>query len=286
MTIAQAYRLLVQALVPDFGEREAKSLARIVFEDGFGIRQLGRTEVLAPHQRNRLRDIQSRLLRGEPVQYILGRTQFYGLELQISPDVLIPRPETEELVHWILEEIRRGRIGPHSVALDVGTGSGCIAIALGHQVPTMDLWALDVSDQALRIARENAQRHGVSLQLVEADVLDPKRLDALPELDLIVSNPPYIPWSERGLMGNNVRAYEPPQALLVPDEDPLLFYRAITQLACRKLAEGGWLFFELNEHFAEPVKNLLRQAGFQDIDLRADMQGKWRMSVARKTHPA
>lgn len=280
MTVAQAYHQLWEALITRYDEGEARSIARIVFEDEFGVTNVQRRDHLAPYQLMRLSRIQSRLLNDEPLQYVLGQADFYGLKLQVDEHVLIPRQETEELVHWILETIREEKKGTGRV-LDIGTGSGCIPIALKKEAPGLEVHALDISEEALRVARANRDRYGVSLHLHHLDILDEGAWPGLPVFDLIVSNPPYIPEGEAHLVPDNVKRYEPRRALFVDDADPLLFYRSITAFAGRRLLPGGWLFFEVNEYRAGEVVALLQAAGLEQVELRKDMNGKERMVRGR-----
>lgn len=280
MTVAQAYHQLWEALITRYEEGEARSIARIVFADEFGVTNVQRRDHLAPYQLMRLSRIQSRLLDDEPVQYVLGQADFYGLKLQVDEHVLIPRQETEELVHWILETIREERKGTGRV-LDIGTGSGCIPIALKKEAPGLEVHALDVSEEALRLARANSTRYDISLDLHHLNILDEGAWSRLPAFDLIVSNPPYIPEEEAHLVPDNVQRYEPRRALFVDDDDPLLFYRRITAFAGQHLLPGGWLFFEVNEYRAGGVVALLQAAGMEQVELRKDMNGKERMVRGR-----
>jgi len=282
MTIAQAYHQLWEALITRYDDREARSIARIVFEDEFGVTNVLRRDQLAPYQLMRLSRIQSRLLNNEPLQYVLGQADFYGLQLQVNEHVLIPRQETEELVHWILETMGGAATDPAWQVLDVGTGSGCIAIALKKEAPTLKVHALDHSEKALEVARANSERYSAALQLHQLDILDAGGWSRLPSFDLIVSNPPYIPEEEAHLVPDNVKRYEPRRALFVDDADPLLFYRTITAFAGRRLLPGGWLFFEVNEYRAGAVVALLQAAGMEPVELRRDMNGKERMVRGRK----
>ncbi len=280
MTFAQAYHQLWEALITRYEEGEARSIARIVFEDEFGVTNVQRRDHLAPYQLMRLSRIQSRLLNDEPVQYVLGHADFYGLKLQVDEHVLIPRQETEELVQWILATAREAKKGACR-ALDIGTGSGCIPIALKKEAPGLEVHALDVSEEALRVARANGERYGASLHWHQLNILDESAWSRLPAFDLIVSNPPYIPEEEAHLIPDNVKKYEPRRALFVDDDDPLLFYRVITEFAGQHLLPGGWLFFEVNEYHAGGVVALLQAAGLEQVELRKDMNGKERMVRGR-----
>ncbi len=279
MSIRQKYQQLVELLLPVFGSREAASQARIVFEDAFAIHLL-QDERPFPESHARVFDeIAARLVKGEPVQYVLGQCRFLELDLMISPAVLIPRPETEELVHWMIEDLEgRGRLQ----LLDIGTGSGCIALSLKKHLPAVQVSAIDISMAALAIARQNAQRHQCEVQFLQLDVLDETKWPAIAEMDVIVSNPPYIAQAEHELLPEQVLRYEPAEALFVEQDDPLLFYKRIAELARRKLARGGALYFETSEFNAKQVVAHLEEQRFERIMLRKDMQGKDRMIRANR----
>ncbi len=279
MTIENAHRNLITALIPEFGKGEARQMARIVFEDVFSITNFLRKEELTPAQLAELEAIQTRLLTHEPVQYVVGMTYFFDLKFKVDSAVLIPRPETEELVEWILAD--------HATQinlriLDIGTGSGCIPITLKAKAPNYQVAALDVSSEALVVAKENAQLNGVEVHFQKLDILKKENWDQLPSYEIIVSNPPYIPMEERKLMAANVLEHEPEIALFVADKDPLIFYRTIAEFAKRHLVAGGWLYFETNEYNATEVEAICFKAGFFDIEKRKDLQGKDRMVKARQ----
>lgn len=214
-----------------------------------------------------------------PIQYITGETLFYGLHFCVTKNTLIPRPETEELVDWIINTNCKLEI-PIRV-LDIGTGSGCIAIALAKHMPKAQVYAIDVSKEALKVAKSNAEKNNVSITFLEQDILAPdaSNMDALLDVnfDVIVSNPPYVRHLEKKMMHANVLNNEPHLALFVADDDPLKFYQAITKFAKAKLKTKGTLFFEINEYLGTEMKNLLQTEGFKDIDLKQDFFGKDRM---------
>lgn len=214
----------------------------------------------------------------EPIQYILGETEFMGLSFKVNPSVLIPRPETEELVRWILEEVKANS-KENSNILDVGTGSGCIPISLAKNLPAAQLTALDISESALQVAQDNAKQNEVNLSFVQANVLDAD-LQLEHTFDIIVSNPPYVRVVEQEEMKQNVTGFEPQEALYVPDDNPLLFYKRINQLAKTYLAEGGMLFYEINQYLASEMKVLMEQDGFSEIEVRKDIFGNFRMLKA------
>lgn len=219
----------------------------------------------------------------KPIQYILGETEFYGQKLKVDERALIPRPETEELVHLIITHCS-DRMYPVASngnksfsIIDIGTGSGCIPIALKKNIPRADVSAIDVSEEALSLAKENAELNGVAINFIKADILDPATVSQLGTYDIIVSNPPYVLHSEKNDMQPNVLEYEPHLALFVNDDDPLLFYRAIMDVAAKKLKPGGKIYFEINERQAEALKRLAELRGFEKISVVKDMSGRQRI---------
>lgn len=267
-------RHLIDELTPTLGNGEATSVARLVLEDLFGFRTGQRPRVLTPDEQLLAWATINRLKAGEPVQYVTGIADFYGIQLKVTPSVLIPRPETEELVEWVLEENAPG--GPLQV-LDIGTGSGGIALALKHQRPEWSVEALDVSEPALAVARENAEALGLVVTFHSEDVLDPALEFPGGYFDIIVSNPPYIPPSEKDKMGASTLAHEPDLALFVPEEDPLLFYGRALELGQLSLRPNGRLYVETNEFNNELVAQLFKRFGYREIETRQDLQGKPRM---------
>lgn len=218
------------------------------------------------------------LKRHVPLQYITGKAHFMGLELEVGPGVLIPRPETEELVRWILDSHASESAG--GSLLDVGTGSGCIALALAVHLRATGVHALDRSAEALAYARRNAAAQDVNIQFTEADMQEPGTLGG--PFDLIVSNPPYVPESEAGAMRPNVREHEPAGALFAPDADPLRFYKSLVNLAASNLKPGGWLYVEIHERFGAEVAALFGGAGMQEVQLKKDIFDKPRFVRARQ----
>ena len=219
----------------------------------------------------------SRLLTYEPIQYILGTTSFFGLEFKVDSNVLIPRPETEELVAWILKQTDSSQ---SLKILDIGTGSGCIAISLAKHLPNAEIYALDVSPKALEIAELNAQQNAVKLNMIQANVLEWKPTDL--SFDLIVSNPPYVRESEKERMAPNVLEHEPHLALFVENDNPLVFYRAIVELGKQTLKKQGQLYFEINEYLGKETQALFSSDTFEDVQLKSDIFGKHRMICAQK----
>ncbi|MEX0361566.1 MAG: peptide chain release factor N(5)-glutamine methyltransferase [Allomuricauda sp.] len=219
----------------------------------------------------------------KPLQYVLGVAHFMDFELKVSEHVLIPRPETEELVEWVVSDIRKEASDiRHQTAniriLDIGTGSGCIAIALAKKFPDANVYALDVSEKAIGVARENAKLNGVDVAFIHQDILDPNfELGLELEFDVIVSNPPYVRELEKEEIKDNVKKYEPHVALFVQDEDPLLFYKTITQFAISHLGKKGKLYFEINQYLGTETQALLEAHNFLEIELRKDIFGNDRM---------
>ncbi|MCB9315857.1 MAG: peptide chain release factor N(5)-glutamine methyltransferase [Lewinellaceae bacterium] len=278
--VGNAYEQLIAELTPRYGAGEARSIARIVFEDVFETRNPSNVQLNAD-QEKRFLDIRDRLISGEPLQYILGQADFFGLKFNVTPAVLIPRQETEELVAWALDWLKKNGIQSPK-ALDVGLGSGCIGITLQAKFRALQLFGIEKSPEALAIATENAESllGEKPWNFVCADITDPAAWHNFPGLDLIISNPPYIPISEKKLIPEHVLEHEPTLALFVDDADPLLFYRVVAQFALQKLNPGGALFFECNEFNATDVVALLGQMGFA-VELRPDLSGADRMVMAR-----
>ena len=218
----------------------------------------------------------ARLAAGEPLQYVVGHTEFYGRRFAVREGVLIPRPETEELVRWIAES----PAPDNPAVLDVGTGSGCIAVTLARLIPGARVTAVDISEKALSIARENARRLDAEVDFRQGDALGELFPGQREQFDLIVSNPPYIPRREKASMRVNVTGYEPAEALFVEDDDPLIFYRAIARNARRLLRPGGRLYFEIHENFADETLRMLTREGFPDTAVRRDLNDKNRMTCS------
>lgn len=273
------FRNLVQQLSGIYPKGEATSIAHWVMEERFGLSQtdilLGKDSDLSANNVEELQNITTRLLKNEPVQYVLGYTTFCGLNIGVEPGVLIPRPETAELVDWIYQTGRSG-----AKVLDIGTGSGCIALALAHRGFQVQAW--DVSPEALTIARRNAAKLQLEVDFKLKDALQIESdSDAQNStFDIIVSNPPYICNSEAANMDSNVLEFEPHTALFVPNNDPLLFYRAIAQYATNHLSQRGQLFFEINRAYATETVEMLKSLGFIDIYVRQDQFGNNRMVMA------
>ena len=291
-----SYEEFWQSLTVHYDAGEARAVARMVLEVGFG---LSMTQVLcdglsslSAMEQQRLSEMQQRLLNGEPVQYVLGVADFGPRQFRVSPGVLIPRPETyelcEEIVRDFSEESGKSESSEHSEnsensepplrIMDLGTGSGCIACTLAAELPAAVLMACDLSSEALAIARENARALGVGVRFEQRDMLAAGR--AGEQWDAIVSNPPYICLQEAASMEPHVLNHEPRQALFVPDDDPLLFYRAIAGYALQTLRRGGRVYLELNARYADDCRQLYVRRGFTDVRLLEDQFGKFRFLKA------
>lgn len=263
-----------------FSVAEIRSFTKIIFTEVFHLKMLdvymGKDINLSANQLKELDEILARLKKHEPIQYVLGFTEFYGLTFQVTPSVLIPRPETEELVSLIIEE----NFGSPIRILDIGTGSGCIAITLSRNLPQAQVCSWDVSAEALQVARENNQRLEASVVFRQVNVLDYQFGDE--QFDVIVSNPPYVTLSEKSEMEANVLQWEPHLALFVPDEDPLLFYRKIAEMGLQMLAAGGKLYFEINQAFGTETADLLLALGYCEVKVIKDISGRDRIVKAIK----
>ena len=279
------YRELIAALTPLHGSGEARAIVRMVMEERFHLSQtdllLGKDTQLSATDRTEFEKIASRLIQGEPVQYVLGFADFCGHRFRVTPDVLIPRPETEELTRWAMDECLASN-SPSSPChiLDLCTGSGCIAISLALALPAARVTAVDISAAALDVARHNAAALGAAnVTFVQNDVLI-SHLSSL--ISCLVSNPPYVCQSEAVDMSATVTDHEPSLALFVPDEDPLLFYRAIARIGREVLVPGGRIMVELNAALAASTRQLFVDAGYNDVQLRNDQFGKPRMLSAKR----
>jgi release factor glutamine methyltransferase len=235
-------------------------------------------------QQEEANTILTQLKTGKPLQYALGYTEFYGLKFLVNPAVLIPRPETEELVQWALEswQLSVGSWQLPFAILDIGTGSGCIAISLKKNLPGVEVSAIDISTDALQTAQENAKLNEVDINFIEADILNINFEIEIPKFDIIISNPPYVTLTDKKQMHTNVTDFEPHTALFVPENDPLIFYKAIADFAVINLTKNGLLFFEINESLGKETVELLETKGFKNVELRRDMGGKDRMIKATK----
>ena len=263
---------------------ETDVFIRILFSEYFGMSpadiHLQPDRELSAADQERISSAVDALQRYCPIQYIVGETEFYGLRFKVTPDVLIPRPETEELTDWIVKE----RASTNPKILDIGAGSGCIAVSLAVNIPHAEVWAMDVSERALAIAKNNADFNEASVRFVNGDILSTDATELFPEayFDIIVSNPPYVAPAEKPLMQANVTEYEPHLALFPPGDDPLIFYKCIAAFGQIRLKTGGNLFFEINEAYPEETATILQRFGYSDVTVRKDINGKYRMAFGRK----
>lgn len=281
LTRRNAIRALSERLSAIYDPDEARSIARIAVAH---LAQVPVPALLAdpeaPFDAPELEEMARRLAGGEPLQYLLGESEFFGRRFAVRPGVLIPRPETEELADLVLR--RERTLGSSPRLLDVGTGSGCLAVTLALELPGAEVHAADISPAALAIAEENARRLGARVTFRMADALNGLAECFSEPFDLLVSNPPYVPESDRASMHPNVRDFEPALALFVPDDDRIRFYRAIAQAGTEILRPGGRLYFEIYEHAAGQVVRMLRTTGYEEVETLDDLNGKPRMICARR----
>lgn len=294
------YNELWRQLTQIYDEGEAKAIARMTYEERFGLTlsdiYLGKDTQLSADSQAELEEIAKRLLHGEPIQYVMGHADFCGRVFLVNEHVLIPRPETEELCQWEPLPLPSPK-GEGARILDIGTGSGCIAITLAAMYPKAEVTAWDISPDALEVARTNAIRNNVKVKFEQVDILSKSPLyfsdqssecgvamegDRGETFSLIVSNPPYICNKEREAMEPNVLEHEPHTALFVPDDDPLLFYRAIAQYGQRALKDGGWLYFEINPLYVKDMCDMLSAMLYHNIETKEDQYGKQRMMRAQR----
>ncbi|MCZ8228584.1 peptide chain release factor N(5)-glutamine methyltransferase [Flavobacterium sp.] len=282
MTI-RAYRThFIQELSSIYEEVEAESFFYLILEAKHQLKRidlalqpdLAFLEVELVVWNSILEDLKKEI----PIQYLLGKTSFYGLDFEVNENVLIPRPETEELVEWILEDCGKRETTNNFSILDIGTGSGCIPISLKKQLPQAKVSAIDVSEKALEVAKGNAKLNGVEVHFMLQNILE--TADLLESYDVIVSNPPYVRNMEKQEIKNNVLEYEPHLALFVADDDALIFYRKIGELALKSLRSNGKLFFEINQYLGKETVDLLMTLGFQKVELKKDIYGNYRMILA------
>ncbi len=282
MNISLAEQQLVNQLSKIYEHAEAVAITHMVMQELTGQskseRRMASHIELTEAQALRLQQMAAQLEQCCPVQYVIGKAWFYNMELLVNEDVLIPRPETEELVQWVLEEVQN--IAAPTI-LDVGTGSGCIPIAIKKNWPDATVFALDVSDAALSIAKKNAAIQKAEVHFLHADILD-ENIWPAQTFDIIISNPPYIPQQESHVLDKNVTDWEPHLALFVPDNDPILFYKKISAFAKKHLHANGSLFFECHQQYVKQVLTALKEIGF-DAQQKADMFGNDRMVKAVKS---
>ncbi len=270
----------LEKLTPLYDAMEAESFFAIALGELKGWKRvdlaLHPDTVLSGEEIDKWNEVVGQLEQQRPIQYIFGKAHFYGREFAVNAHTLIPRPETEELVQWIIDE-NTGRQG--ITILDIGTGSGCIAVSLAKNLPGATVSAIDVSAEALAVARSNAEANGVGINFIQKDILAAETLDA--KYDIIVSNPPYVRMLEKAEIKENVLQYEPHLALFVEDDDALLFYRKIAQLALTALKSEGKLYFEINQYLGNETVEMLESYGFKEVVLRKDIYGNDRMVGGR-----
>lgn len=282
MTAEQLFRQCISSLTPSLGAREARSAAKIIFED---VRGMSQTDLALYGDReledftvNHINDIVKKINAGMPVQYAVGSARFCGMDFKVNKSVLIPRPETEWIVDRICDDYRN--ITDLRI-LDCGTGSGCIAISLARALAFANVTAIDISEEALNVAEENATKFGTNVKFVKEDILKMQD-EQVPKYDIIVSNPPYIATSEKDSIDSRVKDYEPYKALFVSDSNPLIFYTAIANYGLSALTQNGRIYFEINPLFASDLKEKLMQIGYESIDIYRDIFGHERYAVVSR----
>lgn len=285
MTLQQAQQQLRFQLNHLYSDTESNNIADWVMQYITGLPRIDRVVnkkiPLLPAQSEQLDRIQKQLLDHKPIQYILNESWFYGMKLYVDENVLIPRPETEELVDWVVKEVKAA--GKTELAiLDIGTGTGCIPLAIKKALPGCEVYGLDISEGALTVARKNAQLQGLSVHFMHFDILSRTIPEQFPRFGIIVSNPPYIPLSDKDSMADNVVKYEPWLALFVENEDPLVFYREILLFAENNLKEEGWIYFEIHERLGDHLRELVDNTSFKHFQLVKDLQGKNRLLRIQK----
>ncbi|MGV3528387.1 MAG: peptide chain release factor N(5)-glutamine methyltransferase [Flavisolibacter sp.] len=293
MKMAEAEARMKQELLSIYGEGESAAIASMAMAAISGRERSQRLqqkdEALTAEQQKQFGEYLEKLKAQEPVQYVLNRCWFSDMVLYVDPSVLIPRPETEELVDWIIKDVKAAGMDVFSKRnfesdktktlkiLDVGTGSGCIALALKKAMPLAEVWACDVSEEALTVARRNGAALDIRVDFQGVDFLNKAAQKGLPTVDIIVSNPPYVPLRDKESMHANVLDHEPHLALFVPNEDPLVFYKAIAEFGHHRLHENGCIYLEIHEGLAPEVTALFKNAGYKNVEVKKDMQGKERM---------
>lgn len=282
MTLIQFRQEFYSQLEAIYPETEIAGIYGLLLEEYMGITRveaaLRAQEVLTGSELNLLQRALERLLKQEPIQYILGKTSFYGLSIKVNSATLIPRPETEELVSWILNDFEKTK--NKIKAVDIGTGSGCIALALKKNLTQSEITAIDVSSEALEVVKQNSKELELPLDVLQLDIL--KNSLPIGDLDFMVSNPPYVCETEKLQMRSNVLEFEPSLALFVDDSDPLIFYRRILQVANKAVKERGSVYFEINERFSEETIKMAKEIGWHTIQVKKDIFGRDRMMRCRR----
>ena len=284
MTIKQFRDQFIQELTPLYDAGEAESFFYLILEAKHQLKHIDialQPELVLPVSELEIwNSILEQLKREIPIQYLLGTTHFYGLEFEVNENVLIPRPETEELVDWIIESQKLEVRNKMVKILDIGTGSGCIAISLAKNLPNAEVFALDVSNKALATAQKNAELNQVQVQFICQSILETQDLGQ--QFDVIVSNPPYVRHLEKQEIKKNVLDNEPHLALFVADDDALIYYRKIAQLALKNLSQTGQLYFEINQYLGQEMLDLLQEMDFKNSELRQDIYGNDRMTKSTR----
>jgi release factor glutamine methyltransferase len=299
MKLFEAEQYVKEQLKGIYQEQEAINITDLAIEHVTGLLKTQRVSKkqteLSESQFSQLQKDLQRLKSNEPIQYVMNKSWFYRMELYVDKNVLIPRPETEEMVEWIISDlkasgkdvfIRRSMEADETTQLkilDIGTGSGCIALALKKAMPKAEVWGCDVSEEALNVARRNGSTLNIRVDFQGVNFLDEAQQKHLPTVDIIVSNPPYVPLKDKEQMQPNVVAHEPHTALFVPDNDPLVFYRALAEFGKKRLYESGTIYMEIHEGLANEVVTVFNKQGYSNIELKKDMQGKDRMVKVRPT---
>jgi len=282
MTIGEIEEIFIDQMPGFYDREEVKAIASLVVQDVCKVTKsfymLHKNTDLTLAQEASVIRILDELRFGKPVQHVLEEANFYGLRFKVNSSVLVPRPETEELVDWVISSLKSNEGGSLRI-LDIGTGSGCIPVSLKKHLPVSEVFAIDISSEALDIARQNCMLNHVDVELIEGDIHNPALDAGGGVFNVIISNPPYVTEAEKQQMSKHVIDYEPHIALFVPDEDPLIFYRAIGEYALKHLEKGGILFLEINENLGNETILLLKDKGFY-VELRKDLQGKDRMIKA------
>ena len=281
MTIESASRLLIASMGEFYDEREASAISMLVMEHltsmSRGLQIIHKTDQLTEDKSNLFNKFLMELRTGRPVQYVLGLAWFGGIPFYVDENVLVPRPETEELADWLLKDLAGS--GSGLTILDIGTGSGCIPIYLKKKRPEFNISAIDISEPALKIAKKNAETNKTVVDFIHCDIRDRASRQIMKTADIFISNPPYIPEKQRSDLARNVKDFEPGLALFVPDEDPITFYKIISDFAGEKLKKGGTIFLEIHHDFVRPVMDWYEKNGY-NLELRKDFSGNNRMIKA------
>lgn len=275
MTEKEAYDLIRYHAMEVYDTREAEQVTKYFFEDVYKLFGFSETKDFPAGEIDNLNAYAKRIMAGEPVQYITGIANFYGYNFKVNQHALIPRPETEELVNWVLEDLKDKNL--QYDLIDIGTGSGCIPLTLKKKKPSLRVFGVETSLDALNVARVNAKRLDIEFPVYKFDFLDEGYWENLSSYDLIVSNPPYVAHSERDKMDHHVLDYEPNLALFTPDDNYLIFYEKVAAFAKSHLKPGGTIYMEMNEFKVPEIKEVFKLAGYEHIEVRKDLQGKERM---------